>query len=194
MSNRAAGRNYHEPIPACCPKCHKVLEHAASRVGGIWYCRECGGRCVTISTLRKTLSAGTVNSLWQGAHQSHKSKNKGAACPFCPQKMLRVPHFLPDGRNGQIEIDVCLFCTALWFDGEELEKLGRHFGRKIPLRRSGLSEEARAGLAQHGKHNSSASSEWTYQGEAKATATDIAEEVIGFIGDMGMAVSDLLSP
>ena len=118
-------------ITPCCPRCQAELGNTVNTRGKIWLCEQCEGRSVTISTLRKTLSEGAVNSLWQDALQD-RVKNSGVACPFCLRDMAPVRHLLPDETEGEVEIDVCSTCSALWFDGRELEKMKRHFGLKQP--------------------------------------------------------------
>lgn len=82
----------------------------------------------------QALVPGVVNNLWQSARKSHASGRRGFGCPFCDLPMSPVTHLLPDGGEGEVEIDACLPCTALWFDGSELEKMGGHFALKLPPR------------------------------------------------------------
>jgi membrane associated rhomboid family serine protease/Zn-finger nucleic acid-binding protein len=98
-----------------------------------------------LSFLRKVLRREAVNALWQKV-QAHPIVSK-MDCPFCCNAMKKAVHLVPDGVDGQIEIDVCTLCPSLWFDTHELETLGRHHARPPEKAAPLLSPKAREILA-----------------------------------------------
>lgn len=78
-----------------------------------------------LGVLRKVLRRETVNALWQTVQTKPVGSN--VDCPFCSNSMKTAVHLVPDGATGEIEVDICRLCPAVWFDTHELETLGRHY-------------------------------------------------------------------
>jgi membrane associated rhomboid family serine protease/Zn-finger nucleic acid-binding protein len=98
-----------------------------------------------LSFLRKVLKRDVVNSLWQTV-QAKPSESK-VDCPFCHNGMKMAVHLVPDGAEGQIDVDVCTLCPSVWFDTHELETLGRHHALPPEPVSPGLPPKAREILA-----------------------------------------------
>lgn len=102
----------------------------------------------TLAFLRRVLQADVVNSLWQSVRGA--PVESGVDCPFCRNGMKTAVHLVPEGKGGEIELDVCTTCHAVWFDTHELETLGWHHARPpepSESSESGLSPRAREILA-----------------------------------------------
>ena len=97
-----------------CPACHANLSSMKGDAGIYWVCHVCGGRAVTIASLRRIILAERVNEMWQAA------KSPGAPqlrdCPMCSARMMLT-------RLPEIEADVCIRCHAVWFDAHEYERM-----------------------------------------------------------------------
>lgn len=97
-----------------CPKCRKSLKNIKHRDGQFWSCPECHGRMATVSMLRKHISGGFMNRLWQ---KTLKSKTEGGrGCPSCMGRMREVEIQTP---MSLLALDVCRSCQFVWFDAAE---------------------------------------------------------------------------
>ena len=107
--------------------------------GVYWICPECGGRAVTIGSLRRIIIKEQANEMWQAA------KTPGAPqlrdCPMCSARMMLA-------RLPEIEADVCTRCHAVWFDADEYERLPKLQFEKPASRMDSLPLEARERLAE----------------------------------------------
>jgi membrane associated rhomboid family serine protease len=86
--------------------------------GICWVCSSCGGRAVSVSLLRRTVSHELVKEIWRLAMTDPSVSNY--ACPHCRRQMDRVTLEL-DRRP--LELDLCRRCEFVWFDRGEYEAL-----------------------------------------------------------------------
>ncbi len=109
-----------------CPQCDQRLLRVKSEWGLFFHCRQCDGRAVGLSVLRKAIPPQYVKALWVKSHD--KGTPRGKACPVCRRAMAEVP--VP--ADGQaVALDVCAGCQMVWFDPREFEQLPKQV-RKQP--------------------------------------------------------------
>lgn len=86
--------------------------------------------------LRRHATAALANAIWNSASTSQVESSR--RCPSCsrPLKTFEV-----EDRNGSTELDGCTACQFLWFDSNELKRLGIELGDPTPeSKRRALAE------------------------------------------------------
>ncbi len=101
-----------------CPACPTELTAKALETGASWTCAACRGVLMRGNALRLHLDAAAMEELWKQAGAGARSTHR--ACPNCsaPFHVWARP-----GASGAIELDACLKCALIWFDGGEIAKL-----------------------------------------------------------------------
>jgi Zn-finger nucleic acid-binding protein len=102
-----------------CPECRSRLAAKPLARGNVWACGACAGVCATVALLRQHAAEPIVQRLWAGARDRGRIAER--LCPSCSQP-LRA--FELDADDDRIELDGCVRCLVLWFDGRELERIG----------------------------------------------------------------------
>lgn len=101
-----------------CPHCNKRLVNTRNNYGQFWACPGCKGRMVSIALLRRLVDEENVNWVWaQGRDGRGKQKR---SCPMCHRAMFEVSS---GNAPTAPKLDVCRFCTYIWFDPDEFEEL-----------------------------------------------------------------------
>ncbi len=101
-----------------CPRCGRELVRAFAADGTVQYrCPSCGGRAVTLPTLRAALGAAGVGAILRAARAS---EHAGCLCPVCNTGMTLLKVGCEDAK---FEIDVCPRCSTVWCDAGEHERL-----------------------------------------------------------------------
>jgi len=118
-----------EPVHVC-PACPVPLERRPAALGSHLECRSCHGVLINLAVLRQSVDDRVITALWQRVHASALAPSR--RCPTCP-KLLRP--FTTTIGDSDVELDGCLLCQALWFDGAELDQLKAVSGRVAPPRR-----------------------------------------------------------
>lgn len=121
-----------------CPNCRSVLVEHVDPGEHYWSCVGCGGICITMAVLRRIAPPGRAGALWQMLRK--ESLPSDVTCPDCRRKLVSaISRHRPD---GPLEIDGCLNCQFIWFDGGELTRFSperqepaRAGASKDPLRR-----------------------------------------------------------
>lgn len=109
-----------KPREFFCPVCAgTTLRRLRTDAGLVWACPSCEGRSLSIHPLRRRVKAQFLNELWQAA-RGPAARDSPRACPHCARKMRAVA---VRGAGGEFELDVCLLCQFLWFDGGETRQL-----------------------------------------------------------------------
>ena len=99
-----------------CPTCSKRLYRTATPHGGVYACRACGGRAISVGVLRKKAKPDFFRRLRNSS--TRPGGEGGRPCPLCLRPMPPV-----DFGEGdrQVELDACHSCQIIWFDpGEQL--------------------------------------------------------------------------
>ena len=120
-----------------CPTCNISLKKSSSPFGLIWSCPTCSGKAISVHVLRKAVPQNIINKLWQRAKSGqYKSYRK---CPICQKDLPEIPII---HENKIINLDICVNCWFVWFDGHEYESLP-----KQNITKKELSPEAKKALA-----------------------------------------------
>jgi membrane associated rhomboid family serine protease len=104
-----------------CPRCGEGLVKHVTPPGVVYVCPGCEGRDVAIPVLRKAGARGDfLNRVWLDA--KHEDVERVLRCPHCHAAMAQVT-----ARAGDhaLDLDVCTYCNAIWFDHGELRALPR---------------------------------------------------------------------
>jgi len=104
-----------------CPRCGESLVKRVTQPGFVYVCPECEGRHVAIPVLRKAGARGDfLNRVWLDA--KHEDVERLLRCPHCHAAMAQVT-----ARAGDhaLDLDVCTYCNAIWFDHGELRAVPR---------------------------------------------------------------------
>ena len=126
-----------------CPACRRPLERRPAASGSHLECGSCHGVLINLAVLRQSIDDRVVTALWQRVRAS--ALVPARQCPTCP-KLLRP--FTTTVGDSDVELDGCLLCQALWFDGAELDQLKAVSGRVAkPRPRSQRSGYQPSGVA-----------------------------------------------
>ena len=102
-----------------CPRCAAPLDERLTEVGIAYICPKCQGRMVGMPVLRNAgASEGFLRSLWSAARREDAPRR--FKCPHCSRPMSQVA---AQARDGELEVDVCCPCNAVWFDRNELDRV-----------------------------------------------------------------------
>lgn len=101
-----------------CPSCSIQLTRRRAAAGTFLACTSCEGAVVNLAVLRQFVDERVVSSLWKRVRESRLPAFR--ACPTCTK---RLRPFTVTIHGSEVELDGCLTCHALWFDGNELEQL-----------------------------------------------------------------------
>lgn len=105
-------------ILGACPRCGRELLRAFTPDGKVQFrCPSCGGRAVTLPTLRAALGTQGVGAILRAARAGGHA---GCRCPECGADMALLKVGCDDAK---IEIDVCPRCSTVWCDAGEHEIL-----------------------------------------------------------------------
>jgi membrane associated rhomboid family serine protease len=105
------------PSMLTCPHEHGLLRQTKVAKGVAFVCAACGGRAILMPLLRQQLEPEVARDVWAAAV---RSVTPGLPCPSCLQPSARIT-IAADG--SEVELDVCRFCTCVWFDAGERERL-----------------------------------------------------------------------
>ena len=135
--------------PLECPVCSKTLAIAVlDEAHPVQYCRNCRGVLLPrtafaeVVRARRAWAAGTPAS---PVPLKREELERQVACPNCRTLMLVHPYYGP----GNIVMDSCEGCNAVWLDFGELKQIvdapGRDRGRRdVPQRTISLDSAGRA--------------------------------------------------
>lgn len=101
-----------------CPRCDVILI-PTHPTGNRYECPRCNGRLSNSNDIGLLLSFARRNQLIRAATEA---SYEGLSCPFCSSPMTGVDL---THRLGEMEVDVCKPCVALWTDPGEITKLSR---------------------------------------------------------------------
>lgn len=109
------------PVP--CPVCAKPLANALLDEGyPAWHCRNCRGvlleRVAFVDVIDRRRAAATGPGVIPGPVDPRELK-RSVSCPQCRQRMEVHPYYGP----GNIVIDTCSGCDAVWLDSGELGQI-----------------------------------------------------------------------
>lgn len=101
-----------------CPRCDVILI-PTHPTGNRYECPRCNGRLSNSNDIGLLLSFARRNQLIRAATEA---SYEGLSCPFCSSPMtgVNLTH-----RLGEMEVDVCKPCVALWTDPGEITKLSQ---------------------------------------------------------------------
>jgi Zn-finger nucleic acid-binding protein len=127
-----------------CPVCSKTLAAALlDETHAVQYCRNCRGVLLPRTTFAEVVR---VRRAWASAApgplvpMKREELDRQIACPNCRTRMLVHPYFGP----GNIVMDSCDACNAVWLDFGELKQVvdapGRDRGRGDVPRRSAAQD------------------------------------------------------
>jgi len=100
-----------------CPKCNQRLVRTKTEDGFFFRCRQCDGRAIGLSVLRRVIPRDYVTGLWLKARRGEGSP--GQRCPICRRPMVEVS--VPVGGEN-VPLDLCAGCQFVWFDPHEFEQ------------------------------------------------------------------------
>ena len=101
-----------------CPHCNGRLVRTKNQFGQFWVCFKCEGRLVSIALLKRLVDNEHVNWVWAQGREGKGKQNR--RCPMCQRLMYEVP----SGSSPKAPLlDVCRYCTYVWFDPEEFDEL-----------------------------------------------------------------------
>ncbi|HET6333519.1 MAG TPA: zf-TFIIB domain-containing protein [Polyangiales bacterium] len=141
-----------------CPECRTPLAQKQVGPGSVWACGSCAGVCANLAVLRQHAPEPLVQQLWASA----RDRGSGAERP-CPSCSNPLRTFELDAKGDRVQLDGCVRCLMLWFDGRELEQIGV----QLP-ERSAQRQEVRTAQALM-------DSEGLYENAKFETAADIAK-------------------
>ena len=101
-----------------CPNCNARLARVQNPHGIFWACPACEGRLVSVAVLRRVVNQEHVDWVWAQAREGKGEENR--FCPLCHRLMLEVSS---GSSPNAPKLDVCRFCTYVWFDPEEFDEL-----------------------------------------------------------------------
>jgi Zn-finger nucleic acid-binding protein len=102
-----------------CPRCKSALLRVEHERGVSWDCPSCHGVAATIASLKQNTDPKRVGSAWATARVSERCSEQ--LCAMCRASMRS---FTLKQADDVVELDACLRCHVLWFDGQELARLG----------------------------------------------------------------------
>jgi Zn-finger nucleic acid-binding protein len=111
------------PNMLACPACTKTLALAAlDEAHSVQYCRNCRGVLMTRGTfadvvrLRRAWATGTPTSPVRPREEEFRRR---ITCPTCSRELATHPYYGP----GNVVIDSCDTCDAIWLDFGELRQI-----------------------------------------------------------------------
>ena len=110
-----------------CPRCGGKLASGWTKSNvSCRICASCGGMTSKLQSLKKAVSADSLNEILERARRQEQI---GCVCPDCGASMsiVRV-----SSGNRHVEIDVCGKCRAIWYDKDEFNALVPNDGVLVP--------------------------------------------------------------
>ena len=109
--------------PTPCPVCAKPLAHAVFEEGHqVLHCRNCRGvllaRDAFVEVIHRRRAAAKGPGIIPGSLDPRELK-RTVTCPLCRHRMNVHPYYGP----GNIVIDTCSTCDAVWLDSGELGQI-----------------------------------------------------------------------
>jgi Zn-finger nucleic acid-binding protein len=112
-----------------CPLCRLPLYPAVLAGLPVLHCAECKGTALKRETLMKLAPQGSKDVVIGAEELNYKrpaffeprEKPPILVCPFCRKRMKAVPF-------GKAKPDLCVDCSALWFDGPAPSDLNEALG------------------------------------------------------------------
>ena len=109
------------PVP--CPLCTAPLAQALLEEGyRVWHCRTCGGVLLERATFTEVVDRRRAAARGSGTIPSPvdpKELKRNLTCPQCQRRMDVHPYYGP----GNVVIDTCANCDAIWLDSGELGQI-----------------------------------------------------------------------
>jgi len=130
-----------------CASCEGFLVKRRTSHGWTYACKQCGGRSVALSVLRRAgAKTDFLGALWQKARAKRTLHVR--PCPHCRRRMAQVSTQAPEGLPA---LDVCTQCALVWFDHNELKPFLEAFPRdnaEPQPREASLESRERLALTQ----------------------------------------------
>ena len=105
-----------------CPTCRAMLSDGIIQNTSVLYCTKCRGLLISIATFLPLVEF--LRALRKPAESEFRPRDNSDAdrkyeCPMCGKTMAGHPY----GGPGNVNIDTCETCSAIWLDRNELERI-----------------------------------------------------------------------
>ena len=101
-----------------CLNCGAPLSRVNQKQGFYWECDKCMGVLISVGILRDFIDNDHVDWFWGMARKEADKGNR--KCPFCRRRMVSAAS---GPGQGDPDLDICRYCTFVWFDPGEFEKV-----------------------------------------------------------------------
>ena len=166
-----------------CPHCKTELAVIKKASGQYWECRECKGRLVSVAVLRRLVDQEHVDWIWAYGREGIGEQKR--PCPKCKRLMFEISSS-PDPKAPKL--DVCRYCTFIWFDPEEFD--GLSFLPKLDGESKKLLREMNASIIAYGAPGTAAPREKVYRNPLMEAREQLAIAQIKQIADEGTKYPD----
>jgi Zn-finger nucleic acid-binding protein len=105
-----------------CPVCQATLWDGTIENRSVLYCTKCRGLLVALATFLPLVEY--LRALWHPSGSNIEPRDNADAdrkltCPTCLGTMMGHPY----GGPGNVNLDTCERCSAIWLDGNELRRI-----------------------------------------------------------------------
>ena len=107
---------------SACPVCQTLLFEGTIQNTSVRYCTGCRGLLVSIATFLPLIEYLRALRHPTGADlrpRDNADADRKLACPMCGKTMVGHPY----GGPGNVNIDTCEACSAIWLDRNELDRI-----------------------------------------------------------------------
>lgn len=129
-------------MPMLCPNCRVDLDERVEEGNHTWFCPRCAGLGCTMAVLRRIAPPARVAALWQMLRKD--SLPSVQHCPDCSRPFTRI--LSRHRQDGPLELDGCVNCQFIWFDGGELARFSPE--RSEPAHAGGSDDPLRRRTAR----------------------------------------------
>jgi Zn-finger nucleic acid-binding protein len=110
------------PVKEKCPVCQSGLSNGSLESFDLLFCERCRGMLIPMEDFQPMIAAlrshrGAPTAFL--APRSSADADRTLACPKCGGRMDGHPY----GGGGNVNVDTCEACEAIWLDGGELRKV-----------------------------------------------------------------------
>jgi Zn-finger nucleic acid-binding protein len=110
------------PTKEKCPICQSGLSNASLESFDLLYCEHCRGMLISINDFQPAIAALRAHRDAPAAFLAPRSSadaDRTLICPKCGGAMDDHAY----GGGGNVNVDTCEACDAIWVDGGELRKI-----------------------------------------------------------------------
>jgi len=128
-----------------CPRCQTPMGIKSCGQGRQYLiCPQCEGRLISVAVLRGIVDPEHVSWIWSMGREGVGEQKR--PCPRCRRLMYEVPSAPEEDAP---KLDVCRYCTLVWFDAGEFDRVD--FLPKLSDEGRRTLREMNASIAQYGQ-------------------------------------------